>query len=274
MKRHLLRVGFPALLVLATVSQLQAHDHIAAGIVDTNGIPGLQAGDSLAFVSGAISGTVRHLLPAPVGGKYGGYYFIDETPRAQFPTDSFSFIALSDGQTQTDGSNYARTGAYLWLEITSVTGPAGAHFGFWDENQASFRTTPNISFLTNSPTGGFKIEISEPLAPPPAPVGAITEPPGNLHYIISGATTALSIASDEDAYGHIHNRGWTVDQPGDYFVGFRLYDLSTNGPGGGPLHVPSQTFTMHFTAVPEPGSVALIGAGFVAIAMRRARRRC
>jgi PEP-CTERM motif len=255
------KILFLLLLGLAPHAAYTQHLHITAGAIDSTGNGQIGAGDTLALISGHLSGTVYPLALRATGHRYPGYY----------ATESFTFLALSDGQALGPETGHASTGSYLWMEIASVSGPAGAHFGFWDENQFNFLTTPNLSLLTNSPTGGYKFEISEPLGIPPAPPGAITEP-GGLHYIISGATTALSIDPGEDPFGHIHNRGFTVDQPGDYFVGFRLYDLSTNGPGGGPIHAPSQIYTFHFQAVPEPGATLLLGIGAALAGFHRRRR--
>lgn len=232
-----------------------AHDHLAVGVAQLNGSNLPLVGSPLVLtgppISGNVSTTVYHMLPRPTGQKYGGYYTLDEQVRTLFPNDYFTLIALSDGQTVLDGLYHASTGAYIWAEITTVAGPPGGHFGFWDENQASYRTTPNISFTTNTATGNYKFEISEPISFPSAPTGAITESPTFLHYIINSSTTGLVIANDEDPYGHIHNRGFTVDKPGDYYVGFTFYDMSKNGPGGGPLHAKSQTYYFHFQAGPE-----------------------
>jgi hypothetical protein len=259
-------------IVLGLCISAKAHDHLGIGIVDANGNSLPDQGEALQIVGGGtLSGNTYHMLPVPTGQKYGGYYSLNEVPRAAFPNDYFSFVGLSDGQALAAEALHAKTGAYLWMGITSVTGPAGAHFGFWDEGQASWRTTPNVSFLTNTPTGGFKFEISEPLSQPSAPPGALLESPTDLHYIISGATTGLTIDPGEDPYGHIHDRGWTVDQPGDYYVGFTAYDMSTNGTAGGAIHAASQTYTFHFVAVPEPGSATLLAAGFALCSLRRRR---
>jgi hypothetical protein len=248
------------------------HTHLGLGIVDSNSNGQADQGETLQIVGGgSLSGNVYHMLPVPAGQQYGGFYTLNELPRTQFPNDYFSFVGLSDGQALPAEAFHAKTGAYIWMEIASVTGPAGAHFGFWDEGMSLYGTTPTVSFLTNTPTGGYKFEISEPLSQPAAPSGAILEPPTDLHYIINGTTTALTIDPGEDPYGHIHNRGWTVDQPGDYYIGFKAYDMSNNGAGGGPIQAPSVTYVLHFQAVPEPGSATLMMAGFVLCTLRRRR---
>jgi hypothetical protein len=230
-------------MLCACVSASAQHMHFAAGVDDLNHNNLPDAGEPLKFVGAAPDGPY-HLLPKPAGQRYGGYFSLDEQPRAQFPNDSFTLIALSDGQFGLADLDHAATGAWIWIEITSVTGPAGAHFGFWDENWSFSHTTPTQSFLTNTPTGGFKFVLSEGI-----------DAPG------------------EDPLGHIHNRGWTADQPGSYLVGLTLHDMGTQGPGGGPIHAPSQTYFVEFLAVPEPGGLALVAVGIavLALGMRRAR---
>ena len=245
--KRLLKLGASALLLLAGTSQ--AHDHIAVG-VNASGQLQLFTSAGVAITQPNIS-TIYHLCPRPTGQRYGRFYTIEEQVRVLYPNDYFVFIAYSDGQTQYDGTNHAATGAYIWAEIASVTGPSGAHFGFWDENRSFFSTTGDISFTCNSPTGNYKFEVSEPLTQPTAPGGAITETYSNLHYIIPSSVTKLKVDSGEDPYGHIHNRGFTVDRAGDYYVGFRFHDLGGNGAGGGPLHASSQIYYVHFQAGPD-----------------------
>jgi PEP-CTERM motif len=244
-----------SLLFFATLcaSSASAHEHLPAGFLDTNGNNTADAGEPLRLVNAPSSGATFHMLMRPAGQRYAGYYSLDEQPRAAFPNDYFTFTALSDGQAELADPRHAATGSYIWMEITSVTGPAGGSFGFWDIDSDNpdlgwsyTHTTPTVSFLANEPAGGFKFVLSEPLD---LPVG-----PG------------------EDPYGHIHNRGFTTDTPGTYTIGFTLHDLSTNGPGDGSIHAPSQTYYLTFVAVPEPSTLALLvlaGVGAILFAHRR-----
>ena len=194
------------LILISLVAAAHAqHTHIAAGAASTN------ANTPLQFSSGYSAATVYHLLVKPVGQRYGGYYSLDEQTRTTFPNDYFSFIALSDGQAQPDGPLHAATGSELWMEIASVTGPPGAHFAFWDENRSFTATTPTATFETGKSTGGYLFQLSEPIG-------------------------------DGDPFGHVHNRGWTVDVPGNYVIGFRIRDV--NG-----IHTPSPIYTFNFQAV-------------------------
>ncbi len=258
-----------ASLACIPFSATHAHDHIAAGVVST--APGAALALYGSTISGSLNTAQYHMLIEPTGNRYAGYYALDDQPRVLFPNDYFTFASLSDGQTQLDGALHAHTGAYIWMEITYVTGPAGAHFGFWDENQSFSRTTPNIEFTTNTPTGNWKFEISEPLTQPAAPPGSITES-GGLRFIIPGSVTGFtSFDQNEDPYGHIHGRGFTVDQPGTYHVGFTLYDLGVVGPLGEPLQAPSVTYDFTFVAVPEPHGALLMAIGAAALGLRRRR---
>jgi hypothetical protein len=195
-----------------------AHDHFAAGIVDTNPNGQPDAGEPLQFVGADGTDRAFHLMARPVGQRCGGHYMLDESPRTLFPTDSFSLIALSDGQYEIEGLHHAHTGAWIWVEIVSVSGPAGATFGFWEENSQ----VVTHALAANQPTGNPRFVISEGID-----------------------------AEGEDPQGHIHGRAWTADKPGDYQVGLRLVDLSTTGPDGGPWHAPSQVYIYHFKAGPD-----------------------
>jgi hypothetical protein len=194
-----------------------AHQHFAAGIVDTNQNGQPDAGEPLQFVGTAGTAGTFHLLARPVGQRCGGHYMLDESPRTLFPADAFSLIVQSDGQYEIKGSHHPHTGAWVWVEIVSVSGPAGSTFGFWEENSQ----VVTHSLAANQPTGNPTFVISE------------------------GFDDA-----GEDPQGHIHGRAWTADKPGDYQIGLRLLDLSTSGPGGGPWHAPSQVYTYHFKAGP------------------------
>lgn len=202
--------------------QLTAHEHFAAGIIDHNQNGNADQGEPLQFVGKNGTNQVFRMLPRPVGQRCGGYYTLDDFPRTLFPSDYFTFTALSDGQVEAPTPLHAKTGSYIWMEITSVKGPAGATFGFWDENHALTHVTPTQSFPVNEPTNGYKFVISEGYDDP-----------------------------TEDPQGHIHGRCWTADLPGTYQIGFTLYDLSSSGTDSGPIHPPSQMYVYTFVAGPD-----------------------
>jgi hypothetical protein len=116
------------------------------------------------------------------------------------------------------GADYAATaaapGSVIYFQITQVDGPPGGTFEFWE----SIGTQP-----------------------------AFTVPVG------SGATNLVKITEasgdpNGDPYGHIHGRRFTASVAGIYRVTFRAWDLSTNGPGAGPIHTPSERLPIHFQA--------------------------
>jgi hypothetical protein len=225
-----------SIFFLATSSSLLAHKHFAVGIVDLDANGVADAGEPLRFVDTTPVGKIFRLLPRPVGQVCGAYYMLDESARTLYPTDAFSIIALSNGDYEELGEFHAHTGAWIWAEITQVRGPAGANFGFWESYHASNSDTPSVSFSTQEETTSHAFVISE------------------------GIDDEL-----EDPSGHIHGRAWTADRPGDYFVSIRLVDLSSSGPGGGPWHLPSETYIFHFKAGPDfqPVSARVPGVGQV-----------
>jgi hypothetical protein len=110
-----------------------------------------------------------------------------------------------------------KLGSYIVAEIDSVQGPLGGEFAFWETNSIA---SPAVSIPTGTTDSTFRFALSE------AALGAGS--PGG------------------DAFGHIHGRRFTVSKPGLYSVGFRAYDLSANGPNGGPIESPSDILHFYF----------------------------
>jgi hypothetical protein len=101
-------------------------------------------------------------------------------------------------------------GAFVVAAVVSVEGPAGGEFAFWDS------TGVTASFQTGTTNGTFRFNVSD------ADLGA-GQPAG-------------------DAFGHIHGRRFTATKPGIYTVGFRVHDISANGPRYAPSDVQFLTF--------------------------------
>jgi hypothetical protein len=97
-------------------------------------------------------------------------------------------------------------GSYIFAQLASLEGPEGGEFGFWEAGA----TEPTLT-IKSGETGTNLWRITEADGSP-----------------------------GTDPYGHIHGRRWTLSKPGLYAVGFRLFDLSTNGDAGGPIHAPSE----------------------------------
>jgi hypothetical protein len=129
-----------------------------------------------------------------------------------YQASSISFTALP--QTLANAGpvpNAPALGSFIKIQLASVEGPAGGAFGFWQ----SGATNPTIS-LTSGQKGSNLWVVSQNDGSP-----------------------------GSDPYGHIHGQRMTLSKPGLYKVGFKLFDTSTNGAGGGPIHTPSDEFPIY-----------------------------
>ncbi|KAB2673409.1 MAG: hypothetical protein DVB31_03710 [Verrucomicrobia bacterium] len=115
---------------------------------------------------------------------------------------------------------HAALGSRVEAVLESVTGPAGGSFGFWE--------TPGNDLDAEELT--FSAAVGETHGTHRFPVSENDGQPG------------------ADPYGHIHGRVYSATRPGLYKVGFRFVDTSANGPGGGPIHAPSERFYLNFQA--------------------------
>jgi hypothetical protein len=116
----------------------------------------------------------------------------------------------------------AALGAQVALIVKAVAGPEGGSLAFWESLDGACEEE------------GQSITFS-------LPVGATN---GTNRIVLS----QNSGASGEDPYGHCHGRLFTLNKPGLYMITFQLMDVSRNGPGGGPIHSPSQLYRMYFQA--------------------------
>ncbi len=201
------------------------------------GALGQNQGDRLQFANGtdfaASSGYVKTLSYADTG-LYSGFYEGGITLTA-LPTSPANGGPVPGASAP---------GSFLMVGVVSVDGPLGGSFGLWEEGA----TTPTFSF-----DSGFAAAV-------PSGLLALSDA-GN------GAGTAGG-----DPFGHLHGRRFTATEAGEYTVGFKLYDVSANGTGGGPIHTPSETLEIHFSAIPEPAIPSLLGLGALALALRARRR--
>ncbi len=254
-------VGLTSLLAM-TVLPTAAHQHRAVGFKDTNTNGNPDAGEPLQFIGANGTGTIHYLRPRGLGAqprpvgyhpelRGGGFYYLDERPRRIYDTqgnpafdnlglpivadEGFSLIALSSDPDFPE-PGHAHAGTLISCEILLVAGPTGGKFGFWDAAQAYYSDTPTFSLPVNQPTG-------------------------NPRFVISEGPDVV----DGDPYGHIHDRAWTADKPGDYFLTIRFIDVSTNRPGGQPWHTPSENYVYHFKAGPEFKVTGrkVVGSGFL-----------
>jgi hypothetical protein len=215
----------------------QAHQHINAGAAS------LSQGSLLLFDGAedflASSGYVWETEWQP-DGYFPGYYAVNDLSFTAPPATIF--YGGPEGQ-------HAAIGTNLKLQITSVEGPPGGSFGYWEGYSTS--ATPKAVF----DVGSF------------VPVDYTNNP---LSAFSDGYWTVnLTEAFPSDPYGHIHDRGYSFTLPGTYEIGFRIID--TTG-----WHETSDVYSFAFSVVPEPSTIALLSAGAaiaIGVMARRARQR-
>ncbi len=162
------------------------------------------------------SGWVFGLNVGTTNDAYFGYYW----------TDDSVFIALA--ATPDNGGpepGYAAPGTYIQVKLLSVEGPSGASFGFWETaGQGADGEGVDGTNLTWS----------------------VTVPYSNGTNLIYVSESDGSPGSDP--YGHIHGRVYSFTKPGYYKATWQFVDTSTNGPGGGPVDLPSAPFSTQYQA--------------------------
>lgn len=195
--------------VLFSASIASAHDHLEAGVA--SGDPG----SPLVLINeadfGGAFGFVFSLDGGDPGSPYDGYYYMNDLVFvAQAATPDFG--------GPEPGS--AGLGTQVAVQLLGVDGPSGSHFGFWEtavDEVDSTQLTWSLSVPFSNGT--------------------------NLIQVTQSAPSPTS-----DPYGHLHGRIYSVDVPGFYATTWRFVDVSTNGPGGGPVQAPSEPFVLYFQA--------------------------
>ena len=251
--KHILKPLMLALLGAGTFHVARAQ-HINAGALATNST-------KLLFANGASyvasSGYIRSTTYAS-NGVFAGLWH-------QSPTFTTFGNPLATPPPSVDSSNWlapagyvaAGLGSFVEVQIESIQGPSNATFGYYTNYVTLTQTASLVEQFSLGPTGLWTgVSTLRPVS---------DEEPGS----VAGTSPTA------DPYGHNHGQRYTMNTPGDYLVGFRLVDTSTNGPSGGPVMESSDLFYYRFRAVPEPASglalLATAGAGLVR--RRRADRR-
>jgi hypothetical protein len=111
-------------------------------------------------------------------------------------------------------ANASAPGSFLQFRMRCLSGPKGGAFGFWDAGT----TSPTESVMPGETSTNMF---------------ALTESDGS---------------PGSDPFGHIHGRRFTATKPGIYKIAFKVWDTSTNGVGGGPIHTPSEFLPVYFQA--------------------------
>ncbi|MSU20188.1 MAG: hypothetical protein EXS30_02190 [Pedosphaera sp.] len=131
--------------------------------------------------------------------------------------------------------NAPALGSVIRAQLASVDGPPGGSFGFWDAGA----TNPTIGLMSGQ-TGTNMWRLTESDGSP-----------------------------GSDPYGHFHGRRFTATKPGLYTVSFRVFDTSSNGASGGPIHTPSEALPIYFqagltiTSLMRTGNVATVTYGSI-----------
>jgi len=115
---------------------------------------------------------------------------------------------------------HAGNGAQLALVVKSLAGPEGSSWAFWESLECE--------------DFGDRITFSLP--------AGLTN--GTNRFLLSQNNGSPG----EDPYGHCHGRRYTISKPGLHTLGVQIIDVSRNGPGGGPVHLPSPIYYLHFNA--------------------------
>jgi len=174
-----------------------------------------------------------------------GYNVITWDPRGEFSSGGTLQLdwEYAEGQDirdliafiaqSSEGNDLMPPGSQIWMTMDLIAAPEGGEFAFWEPNT----TDPAHLFPADGSGGSYAFILSE---------------------WESGVVDA-----EQDPDGHIDGRNFTGLVAGDYYVQFSLYDSQG-------LLDPSEDYTFHFVAVPEPGTLSL---ALVALAVFGSRRR-
>lgn len=111
--------------------------------------------------------------------------------------------------------HHAALGSCLEMQLLSLAGPPQGRLSVWEAGQAR----PQLTVATGDMTGSDRLRLS-----------------------------ATGGESSSDPYGYVLGRRFMVSHPGLYSLSFKVVDTSTNGPDGGPIHTPSEPYTVYLQA--------------------------
>lgn len=262
---HLLAVALITCVSGAALTPAHAA-HMNAGAIDTNGTPGIQAGDALSFVNAsgfAVTSTTTQILTLSTVAPFAGLYFSTDITFTALPGTGLTWNESANsgaGGYRAENAFAADPGSFLELNIVNVTGPSGATFGFWEESDTAPRTGFTIGTGVFGP-GKFALTNDG--------VSFLGQP----NYVGDGVNDGVGEPPSTpngnppvDPYGHIHGRTFTFDQPGEYTVTYMLSDKSGHHPNSAP-------FSITYSSVPEPTVSGLVIGALALLGARRARRQ-
>ena len=111
--------------------------------------------------------------------------------------------------------NHAALGSCLALHLVSLAGPSQGELRVWERGDLA----PCVTLAAGQSAGTNSVPISQNQA-----------------------------AAGSDPFGAVIGRHWALTQPGLFCLGFRLIDISTNGPAGSPIHTPSPLYHVYLQA--------------------------
>jgi hypothetical protein len=164
-----------------------------------------------------------------------------------------TFTALHQSSLPSSPSGYdslgARSGSFIELQLTALSGPAGAKFAFYDNGGTDPLWVYQIG--TGFLSGNGKITLTQQSYFEGDPLGGIPS----------------------DPFGHIHGRTFGVDASGTFTATWILHDTQNSTT----LLLDSDAYATTYTAVPvpEPAALSLLGLAAAWMILRAGlRRRC
>lgn len=248
-----------------TLSPAARAGHVYAGVLDTNGTPGIQDGEALAFVNRTTGLAMSPLATQSLTNDNASFPGLWVAGNA---LNSITYTALARGTTvyepggtatSTPVASYGTTpvvgsppngiaagaGSFIQLRIDSVTGPDGAVFTFWQDAVAVI----SYKIGTGFQTAVTKIDVTD-----------ATARIGSFDGTLNGNNPAI------DPFGHIHGRQYTFDQPGSYTVNYVLTDKAGKQADSAP-------FVVNYQSIPEPQAALMVIGGMAVLAAWSRRRR-
>ncbi len=211
MKRVFVRTAFPLLaafgLTGGSLPLFGQHVHLFCG-AETNAQDGrLIWVNRTSYDTNSNGGIAPECLYMAAGDSlYPGLYSSDAT-----------FVSLpATLATGGPAPNCAALGAYIEVQLLSLSGPKGGELSLWQESEDATETSRIFSLPVGTSYSTNRMNVSE--------------------------------GFDQDPFGHIHGRRFSANQPGLYTLGFQLLDTSTGGRNGGPIQKPSITNYIYFQA--------------------------